>query len=566
MLDDPLGLLEERSVLLAYARASLEFDLADTTFLFHHPSQGNMRIWVECPYEVPEPMREITVGLAGRPFGLTNRELDVLTLLAGGLSNRAIADALGTKPKTIDTHLARMLLKLDQSTRGGAAALAVEHGLIKLPLPVWGANALLGLTPGLLHRAATTKGDDATFVAARARLYSRPVVRRRPLQVGCIVPAAGFADSQDMWWGGALAVAELNRGGGARGRLVEQRVVEADVWSHESMKAAIHGLAEEGLDALIFGYALDQPGIAGLLEYAGSYGFPVLHASTSSSAAEAVRENPGQLRSVFQLCGAARLYGEGFLDVITGLRDDSQWSPRSSRVAVLDGYGGNPVLSEEAASRAETMGWDLRLVARPDSKASEDDIDGIIRKIDEIEPSALLLSTFLDEHLLRRILERIALYDQVPLAYALYTPALAGFIDRVGAPAEGLIWATMSGNCSDRIGASFSRSFAATYGRAPGVSQAGINYDAVSLLAHAWERSSHPRHMDEVNTALREVIYRGVNGVYWFGTPSQGALSYPAESEDPSVAMAHLVFQIQDSQHRLVAPSPYADANFRLPG
>ena len=69
------------------------------------------------------------------PRGITVREVDVLTLLALGLTNVGIAERLGTSARTVSTQIERLLTKLDQNTRGGLSALAVDSGLLRLPIP-----------------------------------------------------------------------------------------------------------------------------------------------------------------------------------------------------------------------------------------------------------------------------------------------------------------------------------------------------------------------------------------------------------------------------------------------
>ncbi len=54
---------------------------------------------------------------------LTAREREVLTLVADGLSNAAIAERLHLSDHTVKRHVANMLLKLDLPTRAAAAAL-----------------------------------------------------------------------------------------------------------------------------------------------------------------------------------------------------------------------------------------------------------------------------------------------------------------------------------------------------------------------------------------------------------------------------------------------------------
>jgi DNA-binding CsgD family transcriptional regulator len=66
----------------------------------------------------------------GRPAGLSPREVEVLRLLAGGLTNRAIADELGISERTVDRHVSNLFAKLDVSSRSAATAAAYERGLV----------------------------------------------------------------------------------------------------------------------------------------------------------------------------------------------------------------------------------------------------------------------------------------------------------------------------------------------------------------------------------------------------------------------------------------------------
>jgi DNA-binding CsgD family transcriptional regulator len=63
------------------------------------------------------------------PFGLTPRELQVLTLLASGATNREIAAELFMAEKTASVHVSRILTKLDVRSRTEAAAVAYRHGI-----------------------------------------------------------------------------------------------------------------------------------------------------------------------------------------------------------------------------------------------------------------------------------------------------------------------------------------------------------------------------------------------------------------------------------------------------
>jgi ATP/maltotriose-dependent transcriptional regulator MalT len=63
------------------------------------------------------------------PAGLTEREAEVLRLVAGGLTNNEIATELFLSPKTVSRHLSNIFTKIGVSSRASATAFAVEHHL-----------------------------------------------------------------------------------------------------------------------------------------------------------------------------------------------------------------------------------------------------------------------------------------------------------------------------------------------------------------------------------------------------------------------------------------------------
>ncbi|RSO02566.1 DNA-binding response regulator [Streptomyces sp. WAC 06783] len=65
----------------------------------------------------------------GRGTSLTDREREVLALIAEGRSNREIARALVLSEKTVKTHVSNILMKLDLADRTQAALWAVRHGI-----------------------------------------------------------------------------------------------------------------------------------------------------------------------------------------------------------------------------------------------------------------------------------------------------------------------------------------------------------------------------------------------------------------------------------------------------
>lgn len=65
-----------------------------------------------------------------RPAGLTERQVEVLRLIARGLSNREIAARLVISPRTAEHHAQDVYTRIGASTRAGAALFAMEHGLL----------------------------------------------------------------------------------------------------------------------------------------------------------------------------------------------------------------------------------------------------------------------------------------------------------------------------------------------------------------------------------------------------------------------------------------------------
>ena len=87
--------------------------------------------------QVAEPIGHVrvlrlleTVTRSGAPDGLTDRELEVLRLLAGGLSNQEIGTRLHISANTAANHIRSILMKTGAANRTQAAMYAADHEIV----------------------------------------------------------------------------------------------------------------------------------------------------------------------------------------------------------------------------------------------------------------------------------------------------------------------------------------------------------------------------------------------------------------------------------------------------
>jgi ATP/maltotriose-dependent transcriptional regulator MalT len=99
--------------------AAVELEAARETFLRLGASVDLAQVDALLPRDAPKG--------AGP---LTDRELEVLRLVASGMTNRSIAGKLHISEKTVARHLSNIFMKLDLNSRTAAAAYAYDHNLV----------------------------------------------------------------------------------------------------------------------------------------------------------------------------------------------------------------------------------------------------------------------------------------------------------------------------------------------------------------------------------------------------------------------------------------------------
>ena len=69
-------------------------------------------------------------GVSGAGASLSDRELQIIELVADGLTNQDIAEKLQISKRTVDNHISNILMKLQIDNRIQAAVYAVRSGIV----------------------------------------------------------------------------------------------------------------------------------------------------------------------------------------------------------------------------------------------------------------------------------------------------------------------------------------------------------------------------------------------------------------------------------------------------
>jgi len=93
---------------------------------------GRMYLSPKIEHMVLSDYRQMLTGETTTGNGLTNRELEVLQMLAEGNSTRQIAEALSLSTKTIETHRSQLMDKLEMRTIAELTKYAIREGLTRL--------------------------------------------------------------------------------------------------------------------------------------------------------------------------------------------------------------------------------------------------------------------------------------------------------------------------------------------------------------------------------------------------------------------------------------------------
>ncbi|MFZ1816276.1 MAG: ABC transporter substrate-binding protein [Rhizobiaceae bacterium] len=402
-----------------------------------------------------------------------------------------------------------------------------------------------------------------TAAVGTAAMMPRFALAADPIVIG--VPSAqsgpvGIADHKDWQNGVELAIAEINAAGGVNGRMLEAKAVDIDILSPEGTIAAFQNLAESGVQAIASAFVLiPQPA----MDTAAASGVPYIHGNTQQASLDLYKSDPGKYRNIFQLDVAEAWYGSGLIKFCSDLKASGEWTPKNNKVHIVqEQIAYTQVISKatQDAIAASSGEWELGAVT--DIQFPVQDWSPIIAALKETDAGVIMIDHWVAAEL--AAFAQSFSIDPVEgaLVYLQYGPSQPEFLDLAQDAAEGFIWGTVYGVYADDKGAAFRAKYRDTYPGTMGMVYTGGGYDAVHLLAQAWQ-GADPSDFDAVGAAIRAIEYRGVNGFYKFLPETQSGISYPNMTSDPEGGQAHLFFQVQDGEHRIIAPKPMNESAFR---
>ncbi len=424
---------------------------------------------------------------------------------------------------------------------------------------------LAACSSGSSDESSDTSGG-ATEAAGTTAAGQTAANNSSPIVIGSPYPLTGTAatDGEQMKGGSGLAVQEINERGGVAGRTIEQTIVDTDIFTPEGVTASFNQLVNDEVDAICVGYIIATPPA---YDIAAPYGCPYLNASTSEAQVEITRSDPELYKAIFQIDPSDKWYGVGIAPFLNALRDSGVWTPINNQIHILEGDSPySQTISKEAQAAVESDGsWEIsgvEVVA-----TGTNDWTPQIQKVRDADPG-VRHGHPLGAGGARGIHEAVG---REPDAGARLPPVRRV---RPGVPrdrrpaADGFIWATVTRHVLRRHRQVVPRALPGRRGARPaGFSNAGSGYDEVYMLAHAWGVTGDTRnfaacclvpqeHAPLPRCQRRLLVHVGLGNV---GMP------YPIATPDPSISQAHLFFQIQDQQHKIIQPAPYFETEFQTP-
>ncbi|MDR3468626.1 MAG: ABC transporter substrate-binding protein [Xanthobacteraceae bacterium] len=399
--------------------------------------------------------------------------------------------------------------------------------------------------------AALAAGFSRRAAAADDILIGVPTAQSSPVGVG---------DHKDWLNGVTLAVDEINAAGGVAGRKLRAEVTDIDIMTPEGTVAAFQTLTGKKVNAIVSSFVLiPQPA----MDAAAAAGVPYLHGNTSIASLDLVKSNPTKYKNVFQIDGAETWYGYGFVRYLDKLAASGGWKPKNNKIHIVqEQIAYTQTISKSVQKAIAESGGKWVLGPVTDIQFPVQDWSPVLRALHDSDAGVIFIDHWVAAELAAFCQQFAADPVKGSLVYLQYGPSQPEFLKLAGGSAEGMVWGTVIGTHADPKAMDFRARYIKRFGDNMGIVYTGSGYDTVKALASVWA-TVDPANFDAVGAAIRKLRYEGVCGTYTFDRPEQAPLVHPWQTEDVKAGISHLLLQVQNGQHKIIAPDELAEVKIK---
>ncbi|AUI66048.1 MULTISPECIES: LuxR C-terminal-related transcriptional regulator [Glaesserella] len=533
-----------------YAHALLISKRDFLSFFYRHPQKTT---WLEISFlRYKRTFNLVHAKEVTLPFEFSNRELEILTLVSAGLTNKEISAQLYISERTIEKHIEHLFKKTGIDSRTVLAVFAISKNLYCLPTPGNLESSVLA-TYKIEQIAKDLQAGSSKPVFAIKRSKSHPIT----IGVPYVAEGLGKIDAQELVNGSQLAVEIINQQGGINGRQLKLETTGFCIDDKKSILSAYQQLVEKEVDAISASYACYSPDIH---EYVAQQQIPYLHFASHSYSNKIAQNLPiEQIDNIFQSCANDVNYGLGVLRFLQVYQQNySQLIAQKQLLVITVKWKKVYIGIESLIISLKQLNWTVDII---ELDQVENTFEYAIKQVHNLQPSMIVLASYFAED----IVDFYQAFIQAPinaLIYSIYAPS--AFLPEQQI-CEGVIWASTTGLTNNFVGQQFRKHYQTLFDRQPTYSQASAAYDQVQLLANVWRECVSSRSFKEVNQGIRSIVYNGVNGMYYLGNQQQIGLTYPDSSKDLSISQPHLAYQVQSGKSVVVFPDLFAESSFKIP-
>ena len=392
------------------------------------------------------------------------------------------------------------------------------------------------------------------------------------IPIGAALPMSGLAaaDGIEFKNGLDLAAAEINAAGGILGRTVEIHVEDTKDMGADAVTQAMQRLVDRySVPAIINGYNVGTN--MAEMDVAADNDIIMMHANTLISHNEKFKTDPARFYGSFQIDPPEYYYGPGCLNFLNELIKAGKWKPDNKKIAIIpSGVEYAIVIANAIKTKAADYGFEVGLFETVQFPTTQ--WGPTLAKLRQDPPAAILVTHFLPQDLAQFMIQ----FTQQPtksLIYMQYGPSLPAFRDIGGQAVNGVIYSTVIGCLPDEFAAGFRKSYRDKFGAKSAYITGSQTYDGLwkwalsAAIAGGPGKPFDKPQVSKVATAMKALVYRGVNGVQRTDPAGQSSYCYPTQVSDPSLGMPHQFLQHQDykTDPKLIAPALYATDQFVMP-